>query len=105
MEAPAARDEQKEYSENSSTEMGGIAKAAARTDTATWLWEAAFGWKHLNPALQHPIVTTTITSCCATVLKELVLCGQMRQLHPIVPKPHYSHGAWIGFSVNGLTCL
>ena len=28
--------------------MRGIGKAAARPDTSTWLWEAAFGWKHLT---------------------------------------------------------
>ena len=28
--------------------MRGIAKSAARPDTSTWLWEAAFAWKHLT---------------------------------------------------------
>ena len=47
-EAPAVRDEKRKCSKDSSTQMAGIANTTARPHTATWLWEAAFGWKHLT---------------------------------------------------------
>ena len=50
-QAPAATDEKRQYGKRRSTKMGGIAKPAAKPNTSTWLWEAAFGWKHLRPAV------------------------------------------------------